>query len=370
MKFRLFPTVKQQQMIKIMFEQWKWYYNFALDIQREKQLDMFKLRDIIRNYGYQYSHFSKTSDNRDILIQEIIDKSDTSKYYVPGWWNKVHTRVIRGAIHSLVSNHTSGLKKKKKFNLSFKSKKSNDILSFEDFAFPSALKQIKGYYGYRTKDRKRVSISPWSVANEDGKRGCIFIYDKVTDRYFLHYPVSIDYYPREDKRTENQGMYTPEGIISLDPGVRKFLVGYGNDSITIIGEGANKKLTAMLLELDKESDKDKRKKLWIKIKNYKDDLYWKSIKYLTDNYKDIILGDIQIQSILKGRRLPKIVKRILSQYSFYQFKQRLEWKSGIKNNNLLLIDESYTSKTCCRCGYLNNIKGQEEIQCHNCNIKM
>ena len=53
-------------------------------------------------------------------------------------------------------------------------------------------------------------------------------------------------------------------------------------------------------------------------------------------------------------------------YSFHRFKEKLKWKCMRKQVKLLIVDESYTSKTCGCCGYLNETQGKESLECDRC----
>jgi transposase len=57
-------------------------------------------------------------------------------------------------------------------------------------------------------------------------------------------------------------------------------------------------------------------------------------------------------------------------FSFYKFRERLEYKCSIYNKKLFLVDESYTSKTCGNCGILNEVGSNELFTCSTCNIGM
>jgi putative transposase len=162
-------------------------------------------------------------------------------------------------------------------------------------------------------------------------------------------------------------------VIALDPGVRKFLVGVTSDyEVDVICN--NKVIARSLRDIDKEPDKIKRNKMWAKVKNRIDDLHWKTIKYLTDYYDVIIVGDINVSSCVKKRgngfELPRIVKRVLLQYSFYEFKRRLIWKCNVLGKKCILTDEWYTSKGCCACGAYNDPKGKEIYSCSRCHNHM
>ena len=57
-------------------------------------------------------------------------------------------------------------------------------------------------------------------------------------------------------------------------------------------------------------------------------------------------------------------------FSFYSFKQKLLWKSILYDKKTIIVNESYTSKTCTVCGVLNNIKGNETFNCSSCKYKV
>jgi IS605 OrfB family transposase len=255
-------------------------------------------------------------------------------------------------------------------------------MTFEDFGFAAALRDIKSRYGYRQHpqgtNKRRISVSLESIiADGAGKRGgATYLYDQDTNQYFLHYPVPMNYFPTMDHRSErlieNQERSEAK-VIALDPGVRKFLVGVTSDyEVDVICN--NKVIARSLRDIDKEPDKIKRNKMWAKVKNRIDDLHWKTIKYLTDHYDVIIVGDINVSSCVKKRgngfELPRIVKRVLLQYSFYEFKRRLIWKCNVLGKKCILTDERYTSKGCCACGAYNDPKGKEIYSCSRCHNHM
>ena len=108
-----------------------------------------------------------------------------------------------------------------------------------------------------------------------------------------------------------------------------------------------------------------------KMRSLVDELHWKSIKYLTDNYNTILIGDMSSESISnnKSSKLNKKTKRKSYGLSFYRFKERLKYKGSIKGNNILIIDESYTSKTCSFCSEIHSNLGSNKIfNCPCCDL--
>lgn len=253
----------------------------------------------------------------------------------------------------------------------YRSKKSpTDYISFEDAGYPAFINNIKSHYWYTTKNRKRKQVSLTEL--EVKKRGMEIIYDKKTDKYFLHYPVDRDWFPEDDRRNDRQSTLFKTGnrIISLDPGIRKFLVGYDPKGESVfIGEGAQYELVNLLHSIDVYNSQGiDTYLLWKKIKNMINELHWKTIDFLIKNYDIIILPEFRTSQMLRKKNLSKITKRLMTMFSFYAFKQKLIYKCNTYNKKLIIVDESYTSCTCGNCGHINNVKGKEVFNCKKCKL--
>jgi len=261
--------------------------------------------------------------------------------------------------------------------MGFMSKRNpTEYFMFEDGSYPKWIKKTKGRYWYTDKEGKRKILKLQEVSL---KKGFEVIHDKITDKYFLHVSVSSDWFPEDDRRNDKQVLLkeSKKRVIALDPGVRKFMVGYDpNGKSIIFGEGANKRLTELLFEIDAiENKKDKGKKgllylLWKKVKNLVSELHWKVIDYLVVNYDQILLPEFKISQMVKNKELPRITKRLLYMFSYYSFKTKLAYKCFVNGKKLVIVDESYTSKTCGRCGRINSPGREEVYKCKLCGNKM
>lgn len=384
LKMRLFPTNDEHIELQKCLEQYRWYYNLSLSIiskhfppgaLMEQQHKYEHLRKIINSYKYKETH------DGDVINKDYVYDETNKNITIPEWWQGkngkksiLHSRTPRGAIKKITSNLNSGIANLKngnirKFVMKFRSKKSpTDYLLYEDSGYPSFIRKIKSHYWFRNRERKRTKISLSDITSP--KKGLEIIYEKETNRYFLHYPVPIDWFPADDKRNDNQKRFETKGnrIISLDPGIRKFLVGYDPSGSTVfIGEGANKKLIELLYNVDKETNSYM---LWKKIKNYVDEMHWKSISYLIENYDTILYPDFRISQMIRSKKLSKMTKRLMCMYSFHSFRTKLEYKCRKYNKKLIIVDESYTSCTCGVCGTINNTKGNEIFKCVSCKLTM
>ena len=395
LKMRLFPTEEETKSLKLMMEQFRWYYNSTLNIVynhfghkeiTKKKYFASKIRDLVRKYKYV-----EEESGRYIFSRFEYDEERNENPVAPWWSSKPHSRISRGAVNKFVSSLNSAISNYKNknnngFKMKFRTKKDvMDYINFEDKSFPSMIKNIKSRYWYRTKDKKRKSISFSDIQHND--KGIEIIHDKIKDRYFLHYPVEYDWFPSDDNRNDNQVMssFSRKQVIALDPGIRKFMVGYDPSGKYIhICNGGCKLIIEKLKEIDKLDSlidggryrgsirglKENKYLLWLKIKNMVKELHWKTIKYLTDNYDTILLPDFRVSQMIKKRNISRSTKRMLCMYSFHSFKEKLKYKCGIKNVKLVIVDESFTSKTCGFCGYLNDTRGAEYLKCVSCKKEM
>jgi IS605 OrfB family transposase len=297
-------------------------------------------------------------------------------------YGNIHSEVFRGAVkknsmcvNSALSNyHGSG----RKFKFHYQSHKDPfQHAYFDDWHFSVWIRKLKSRYWFKNKAGRRESVSFEELVNDKNckKRGLEIMYEKNTDQYFLHYPVDVNYFYEKDIRNDNQAKYvctSNDRIISLDPGIRKFMVGYDhNGKIIFFGDKGNVEImktlrTIDLLNKDSIINKDEIYLLWKKVKNMVSELHWKTINYLISNYDTILLPDFRISEMVKGRTISKETKRMLYQYSFHAFKLRLMDKCARYGKKLIIVDESYTSKTCCNCGKQNNVGGSEVYSCSSC----
>jgi putative transposase len=376
LKVRLFPTEEEKKQLQTMFDQFRWYYNAVItivynhygyeEIPKKRKYSFESIRDLIRKYEYTEEYVG------NLVFQDFVYNENRNENPQPSWWDKEpHSRLPRGAtakfvssLNSAISNNRAG--HNKGFTMKFRSKKSpTDYLHFEDKGYPVMIKKINSHYWYRNK-QKRTKMSFTDI---ESTKGLEIIYEKETGKYFLHCPVPRDWFPKDDRRSDSQAKFIFQGerVISLDPGVRKFMVGYDPTGYSVFfGEGASLELTRLLYDTDNNPSYAK----WKKIKNMVSELHWKTISFLIENYDTIILPDFRISEMIRKKKLARVTKRLLSMFSFHSFKEKLIYKCSMYGKKLCIVDESYTSCTCGVCGIINNIKGMETYTCESCGLSI
>jgi putative transposase len=396
-KFRLFPNKNEEEQLKHMFEQSRWYYNSSINVFNDlysKNIVLsndFKLkdrtfRDTFKKYEFQEDEVIE--DDICYILKSFSYNENRNEYMIPSFFNdkEVHTRLIRGAnikfvqaVNSCISNYKN--KNVKSFDLKYRSKKKdNEFIYFEDYNFPSFLRNIRSYHWYRTKSKKRKYMKLKDIEKKKFK-SIEIIYDKITKKYFFHGAFKTSFYASDDIRNDNQVNNSndeskfvvketdPIKMISLDPGVRKFLVCYDpSGSCFHIGNKANKEIFKLMKHADTTKNKIEKLLIWKRIKYKINEMHWKTISFLTKNYDFILLPEFKTQDMVRKKTLNKNVKRMMLMYSFYSFKQKMKWKCDVLNKKLFIVDESYTSKTCTNCGTVTNLKGKEDLVCEKCFI--
>ena len=370
-KIQIFPNQQQKQKIKQWMGAYRWTYN--------KCLEWRKSNKISKNFNKKYlrSQFINTKSIKD------------EKPYV----NNVPYDVRDAAMCDLMKNLKSNFAKVKNktinnFNLKFNSiKKSTQSISIRhrDYGRKS------GRYAFLKDIKKSEPIDPSRVIHDFR-----ILRDNIGN-YFMCIP--IDYMFKGDRQAKTFSLENIDGVISLDPGVRTFMTGFDPFDKNVIHFAPNaidklydKCLVVDSLESEKSKLKGKKRKqlrkallrLRQKIRNMVKDMHFKVAKFLCLNYKVILLPIFETQGMTrnnnksKRRKIHKKTVRQMLTLSHYLFKQRLINKSyQFRNCNVVIVDESYTSKTCSNCGKINTkLGGSKTFNCVNegtikgCNMKM
>ena len=133
------------------------------------------------------------------------------------------------------------------------------------------------------------------------------------------------------------------------------------------------------IKIDKTENSDiknKKKKKHIsklrrKLRNKIEDLHWKTINYLTNNYNRILIGDLSVKGIVEKSGIVKKSKRILHSYRLYIFKERLKLRCEEKNIEYKEINEYLTTKSCSLCGEIKDDLGKsKKYECNMCENKI
>ena len=240
--------------------------------------------------------------------------------------------------------------------------------------FTSRLK--KSQFKFKRKEERWFTKNISSIDHE-------FIIMKENNKWFFCIPLKPDHQAIKEKVKSTVKMEK----VALDPGVRTFQTFYTPLMAGKIGDGLASKIHKIHLKEDnlksyldlnktitnrtKRNIKRKILKLRTKVKDILRDYHCKTASFLTTNFEKILLPNFEVSNMIKRERRninSKVVRMMLS-LNHYAFKQRLIQKAQTSNSVVYIVNESYTSKTCGRCGKENSeLRGNKIFKC-SCGVR-
>jgi len=167
--------------------------------------------------------------------------------------------------------------------------------------------------------------------------------------------------------------------IAIDPGIKPFISCRTNDELINVGTNMSSLIGKYIKKIDilndietmtKKQKNKKERKYYLKLKNITDELHWKIIKYITNNYGNVIIGNLSMKEASKKEKskLNSELKRIGLMLRISEFRRRLRYKCLINGIKIEVINEAYTSKVCSTCGNCKHeLKGEKDYECVKCN---
>lgn len=191
-------------------------------------------------------------------------------------------------------------------------------------------------------------------------------------KYFFCVPITVD--PDEFLNTDK--------AISLDPGEKHPFTGFDGEKAYEFGERTRKIIARKFSQLDSlnknifsskeripkktyKNARRKRTRINRKITNCIDNFHKQTSNFLTKEFDTILLPVFKSKKIIEGD-LNKKSKRMIQAFSHYRFREILKQQCLRRGKRLVICDEYFTSKTCGKCGELNEIGNNREFTCENC----
>ena len=168
-------------------------------------------------------------------------------------------------------------------------------------------------------------------------------------------------------------------IASIDPGVKTFLTIYSDNSVDKIGIGIREKINKICRDVDilvskqykkvnknykynHEKRRNLKKAMHRKIKylkNLRNELHNKSLKFLCDNYGKILMPPFETRKMVVQKTNSRLARNLMS-IGYYEFLTKLKNKCNAEKIELIIRPEYYTSKTCTCCGKIkSNLKNED-----------
>jgi putative transposase len=345
-QIKFYPTNIQKNTINQWLGVRRWIYNNCLDAINKK-LAQPNLKD---------------------LRKQIINGTKINEQT---WLNDIEYDLKDEAIRDFLHNYKTNIAKfkiqKKPFRIQFKSKKLESQNGSSLSILSKKWNKKKNFYSsiFNINNIKTSETLPKILPHTSR-----LLKTPLNEYYFSIPRIVIRQY-------ENQ----VSSIISLDPGMKNYLTGYDpSGKIITYGKRDIEKIAKLLhwkrkLIGKKDTEKKIKKKNKIRkailriikrIKNLIADLQRKVAKDLCTNYKNVLIPKLNFHTM---KKLNKKSKEKIISLSHCYFVDYLKNKSREYDCNIIEVNESYTSKTCTRCGFQKeNLKNKDIYECDNCSL--
>jgi len=368
-KVKLLLNEEQKYIINNWLDAYTFMYNETIKYIRNTYAaskiyptNFFRVREILKNIknAILNSSFFPRKNKHPNIEKNLNTNKNKIKVHILDQAIKQACSSVQGMIKNKMNGNT------KSFRLRFlKYNRKNKIMKIEKIYFRNntICGKILGKINAR-KDGEIFNLGDVvNVYNSD----CTLKYDTQVGKYFLFVSQIVN-------REQNNNL---KEFISIDPGCRKFLTGISENEIILIGTYACNKIEKKfkrLKNLEKIKNeyvrKQKIRKCREKIENMIDDFHWKTIKYIIENYRNVMIGNMSTKSILSKKvnsQFSETYKKSVQQLSYSKFRERLKDKCEKKNINYKMINEYCTTKICSMCGFVKeNVKNSEIYNCDSC----
>jgi transposase len=358
----MYPTTDQKTKLLNWMESYRQLYNLTITNRSKFMVKGYmmsypKIRTLIQQ-NYLPSKVNLSNE----IFKTLLIKTDQIKYKPPAHsiWNAIND--VTKAFTSAKANKDAG--NIKSFRLRHK-KKSNPIRTF--VLEPGTFSVTKNAFAITALGEMKSS-KPFGQILHD----CRLSYSYLTDKFTLWKPYT--------KVTEIK--HFKSDLIALDPGMRTFQTGYSPNGVcykfaTSITNKKIKDLFSKIYNVVKDGRRYKRfvKRIRKKITDMVTDLHWKTANFLCKNFATILIGNMSTTGIVKKEK--SVLKASSKVYcialSHYKFRERLLSKSAEHGVNCHIVDESYTTQTCGKCGQRNlNVGSDKVFKCtqEQCTFKL
>ena len=383
-KVRIKPTPKQAKTLRFWMKTHRQTYNEALRLVKTKKAKVnLLLKKLVvtkrdSDKGTKFETMKKSpADVRVSAVRALCHNFASAQAAYKKRLAGIKSGKIKNKRRRKQNKDTkrTRFRKKKPFEVKYKARRlTSDTFGLESKSIwmnDKALTLFGGDSSYELKMQVSESLSESKIKPDHMcKIGYCF------GRWYFIIPEII-----ESDKTK----ITEPRIVGIDPGLRKaFTCVSDSGRIDEIGidmkndEQKLRKKSEGIMRKVKDSFGNRRKKLmraWYRVKARAKDLvtdfHFKTIKFLMDNYDVIILGKINVQSLMSMKNQSKSNKNMFQFLSHFLFRQRLMMKMSSTSKVFVSQDESYTTQTCVNCGFLKKDVGASEVyHCSRCGLKI
>ncbi len=381
-KIKLYPTKQQIYFLKQLIGGYRYTYNKTINYINNNP-PTFEIKNDKKIYNLPNGR-----KMRNLIVKEI--KHDS-------WFYKLPNHFLNEAVEEACFNFNQNIYKGKKFKMKFKSRYdtketitiqkeafikgknlffSNFFMKFNKEFLENELTKTCNINKIKTIENKIKKTKRTTLKEIRGSEDFKNVMKESTltySRHLKHWILNIPF-------IDNVKNFNNRNKCAIDPGVCVPITTFSEKESLMIGKDFSDKIYLRCLKLDKLQSKmslcNHKKKKKVKkrfhkqikrIKDFRNEYHWKIINFLTNRYSSIRYPNFRPSQMLSN--LHSKVSRKMNCFSFFMFKQRLEFKCKERNVDLEIGCEAFTTITCTLCGTFVSKIGRM-IKCSNCGLEM
>lgn len=321
-------------------------------------ITMFQVRKAL-------NYVSKYIFDTNCLKQSQVNKD--TYYYLREIYG-LKSQMAQSCMKTVIAKYKTNKSNGHDFSLIDFKKLEYDLVYNRDYSLNKEVFSINSLEGrlkipYETKGMEKYFDGTY----EFGTTKLVYKHNK----YFLHIPMTKDYAQINLSEINN--------IVGIDLGVNFIATTYDSFGKTTFYNGKYIKykrghykiLRKHLQELGTKSANRKIKSMGSRENRWMNDINHSITKALVDKYGENTLFVLEdLTNVRKSTEKVNINNRYTCvSWSFYQFRQLLEYKAQINKSLVIVVDPKYTSQMCPKCGHIeksNRDKKNHLFKCKSC----
>jgi putative transposase len=351
-KYRLYPNFKQQKVLFEIFGFCRFLYNSAL----EERISYYKKEKRSVVYKTQVSYLPEIKSIFGLETKNII-----------------HSQTLQSVLKQLDNAFGSFFRRvaKKSNKVGFPRFKNSD--RFKSICFPQVSKDLSGTCIKLSDDKKKVRIFglgdikiKYHRPIQGIAKQCRII--KQSDLFYL--VVSCDKVPEVLLPKTGKSVGMDLGLISFAVLSDETEFHHPKPYKTSSEKLAHRQRK---LAMKQRGSKNRRKQKTLvakahqKIFDIRNDWQHKVANQIVKNYDIICAEKLNIKNMLESKGF-EVSKKNIADASWGSFLQKLQYKAESAGKEVRSVDPAYTSRTCSRCGHVNDHMSLKDrmFHCEHC----
>jgi putative transposase len=414
-KYRLYPTVKQKELLNHQMFVYNQTYNICLNLWKKENIKNKDLDKKDKNYRKAVSYdkvVKRALRLRKIKFSTVVTQQariNFLKAVKKAFSKEVVTERIKA-----ISKAVTPKEKIKAYKLGFpKFQSSKD--PYQSFVWNNQGYQLINHTNNKFKTLKLLKENikfRYHRVLPDSFKMCSITISRDTIGYYVSF--GIEFKKQIDLVVSNENVdisksigidlngynfASSQNVSKLFDNVKdKHLINNGSSNrkglrysklVKLLERKQSRRVLKTLknktkLGANHKKTQFKLNKLNKKLSNQKNDLYHKISKTLTDKFELIAVEDLKTKNMSKSSKGNEInhgkmikqksgLNRTILNASFYQFVSMIQYKQTMLNDKLFVkVNPAYTSQECSKCGNrdkLNRPK-QDKFKCTKCGFKI